>query len=147
MKPAALSSLDEIQPLLKASGLQIADLSAAPALFFGIHVAGELVACIGLELYDSVALLRSLAVSPAFRGRGLARELVVFAEDLAFSRGVRTLFLLTTSAEAFFTALGYRPAAREEAPAAIRATAQFSGLCPAASAFLSRALVAPATGQ
>ena len=113
MKPTTLSSIDEIQPLLKASGLQIADLSAAPALFFGIHVAGELVACIGLELYDSVALLRSLAVSPAFR----------------------------------FTALGYRLAAREEAPAAIQATSQFSGLCPATSAFLSRALVAPAAGQ
>jgi protein-tyrosine-phosphatase len=56
---------------------------------------------------------------------------------------VRTLYLLTTTAEPFFAKHGYARAAREAAPAAIRATREFSGICPSSSAFMSRDLARP----
>ena len=136
-----LSSLDEILPVLTGCNLPVADISvSSPPQFFGFRVAGSVVAVVGLEQFQSVGLLRSLAVSPGHRGRGLARELVSFVESFALSQGVESLFLLTTTAEAFFVALGYGPASRQEAPQAIQATPQFSGLCPSSSAFLSKRL-------
>ena len=62
------------------------------------------------------------------------------AERHARSRGVRELYLLTTTAERFFERLGYRRTGRENAPEAIRGTQEFSGLCPSSSAFLVKEL-------
>jgi len=122
--------------------LPVADIaSASPVQFFGIRSDGTLAAVVGLELYPPVGLLRSLAVAPPFRGRGFARALVRFAESFAASQGVETLFLLTTTAERFFLALGYLPASRVVAPEAIQATSQFTSFCPDSSAFLSKHVI------
>lgn len=134
-EPAA----QDVISLLEACALPVADITpASPVQFFGIRSGGTLAAVVGLDLYPPVGLLRSLAVTPSFRGRGFARALVRFAESFAASQGVETLFLLTTTAERFFLALGYTPASRVAAPEAIQATSQFASLCPASSAFLSK---------
>ena len=147
MSIESLSSIEEVLPLLAECALPVADLSQSPLLhFFGIRVGGGLAAVVGLELYPPFALLRSLAVAPAFRGRGFARELVGYAESFAAAQNIEAVFLLTTTAEKFFQRLGYSPASRGAAPSAIRATAQFSGLCPSSSAFLSKQ-VAPCSSS
>ena len=53
----------------------------------------------GLELFGDVALLRSLVVSSETRSSGMGTALVRHAESYALSQGVRTLYLLTTTAE------------------------------------------------
>ncbi|MEM1249953.1 MAG: arsenic resistance N-acetyltransferase ArsN2 [Acidobacteriota bacterium] len=95
---------------------------------------------VGLELYGEQGLLRSLAVRPAARGHGCGVALVVAAERHAAIHGVRTLHLLTETAEGFFRGLGYEPCQRSDAPEAIRRTRQFAGLCPESAAFLSKSL-------
>jgi amino-acid N-acetyltransferase len=97
-------------------------------------------AIVGIELCGPDALLRSLAVEPALRAHGVGSDLVMHAEEYARARGARTIYLLTTTAEAFFRSRGYSLTPRESAPPAIRATSEFSGLCPATSAFLSKRL-------
>jgi len=134
-----ISELKEIVPLLAACGLPIADISSSQSPhFFGIRSESGLVGVVGLELYGEVALLRSLAVAPAYRGRGLASQLVAYAESVAASMGVDSMFLLTTTASDFFGKLGFVSASRSAAPPAIQATSQFSSLCPASSAFLQK---------
>ncbi|MGE5468259.1 MAG: arsenic resistance N-acetyltransferase ArsN2 [Ignavibacteria bacterium] len=134
-EPAA----QEVTALLAECGLPTADISPRTSLrFFGVRDGGRLAAVVGVELHPPVALLRSLAVLPSWRGRGCGRALVGFAESFAASQGVETLFLLTATAEEFFRSLGYAPALRDAAPAAIRATPQFASLCPATSSFLSK---------
>jgi amino-acid N-acetyltransferase len=64
--------------------------------------AGHLVGCVGQERYGSVALLRSLAVSPAQRGAGLGRELTLEVLSAARASGVTEIVLLTTTAADFF---------------------------------------------
>lgn len=86
---------------------------------------------VGLEKYGDVALMRSLVVTQKYLGRGLGRRLVDAVEILAAETGVRSIYLLTTGAEAFFEYLGFRRISREEAPAPIRSTREFSSLCPA----------------
>ena len=134
-----VSSIEEVSALLAENALPIADISASsPLQFFGVRDAGALVAVVGLELYRPFGLLRSLAVRADFRRRGLARELVAFAESTSAAQGVASLFLLTTTADQFFLGLGYALASRDQAPSAIQASSQFSSLCPASSAFLSK---------
>ena len=59
-------------------------------------------------------------------------------ERAAGGWGVRRWWLLTTTAVKFFAQRGFRVEARENAPAAIGATAEFRGLCPSVAVCLSR---------
>jgi amino-acid N-acetyltransferase len=95
---------------------------------------------IGLEIYGAEALLRSLVVDPTVRSKGLGSALVERAEAHAATHGVGTLYLLTTTAEDFFARRGYHRIDRTVAPAAIRTTREFAGLCPASSAFMFKRL-------
>jgi amino-acid N-acetyltransferase len=141
MKIFANPNESAVKKLLAESDLPTADITAQhPAHFFGCAHGGDLGGVVGLELYGDVALLRSLAVAPGRRRSGLGSRLVVHAERYALDQGVRSVYLLTTTAESFFQRLGYARIPREEAPAAIRATHEFSGICPVSSAFMLKHL-------
>jgi mannose-6-phosphate isomerase-like protein (cupin superfamily) len=60
------------------------------------------------------------------------------AESHARNLGVRRLYLLTTTAEAYFAKRGFERCAREAAPAAIRQTREFRSLCPDTAACMVR---------
>ena len=127
--------------LLQDAHLPTEDLSASHLEHFSYagpatHPTG----LVGLEIFGDVALLRSLVVVPGRRGTGDGKRLLAHAEDHARSAGVRELYLLTTTAEPFFAKRGFTRAARDTAPPAIRATREFSGICPASSAFMSKPL-------
>lgn len=130
-----------IQALLEAAGLPTSDLT--PELlehFLVLREGGALVAVGGLEWSGGEALLRSVAVAPNTRGRSVGKALVTALEQQARRRGARAIHLLTTTAEPYFAALGYQLAPRESAPAGIRRTTQFAGLCPSSSAFMVKRL-------
>lgn len=132
----------EIAALLEEGGLPTADVASATSLqFFGTRSERRLVGVVGIEPYPPVGLLRSLAVASSARGEGIGRALVRHAERYAASRGIEKLFLLTTTAERFFSTLGYSPVSRDEAPVAIRATTQFASLCPRSSVLMFKAVV------
>lgn len=131
----------ELTALLVACELPATDLDASAHLkLYGCRVNGGLVGTVGLECHAPAALLRSLAVARSQRGQGMGQALVASAEGYAAAQGITTLYLLTTTAAPFFAALGYRLTERTEAPAAIRATTQFAGLCPASATFMSKRL-------
>jgi amino-acid N-acetyltransferase len=130
-----------VKQLLSESGLPISDITAQHLQhFFGCGSGPELEAVIGLELFGKVALLRSLAVASSRRGTGVGSSLVAHAERHARDQGVQSLCLLTTTAEAFFMRRGYARVPREDAPAAIKTTSEFSGICPTSSAFMVKYL-------
>lgn len=135
-------SLRAAVALLAAAGLPSSDLTEPLLdnfLFSGPRDAPT--GLVGLEIYDSVALLRSLAVAPDARRSGLGSALLEQAEGYAYARGVRSLYLLTTTAQRFFESRGYRLTSRENCPAAIRSTSEFASLCPASSALLVKTWV------
>lgn len=144
MAPQPLRADAEVRALLADAGLPVADLDGADApTLFGLRRGGVLVAVVGIERHGEAGLLRSLAVAPEARGLGLAGSLVDAAEHWAAAQGIATLHLLTQTAEAFFARRGYLRLARELAPPAIAATAQFAGLCPGTAAFMAKTLPAP----
>jgi amino-acid N-acetyltransferase len=127
--------------LLAAARLPTEDLTEAHCEhFFYCGPATAPVAVVGLELLGDTALLRSLVVTPQQRSRALGSTLVEHAERHARAAGARALYLLTTTAEEFFARRGYRRVERATAPAAIRNTREFAGICPASSAFMCKSL-------
>jgi len=138
---AAADDLPSIMALLSASGLPTADIDAAMLPDFIIAIdTGDVVGVVGLQRFGAEALLRSLAVAPHWRGRGLGGALVDAVEARAQALGIRSLTLLTQTAAPFFAARGYEAGARAQAPAAVRASAEFTALCPASSACMVKRL-------
>jgi amino-acid N-acetyltransferase len=144
MPSSTISRRPELTAIVKflgAAGLPTTDLTEAHCENFFYEGTPEAPSgVVGLEVFDDVALLRSLAVDEGSRGNGAGSRLLAHAEQSARARGVNRLYLLTTTAEGFFLKRGYRRAARDEAPPAIRATREFSGICPASSTFLFKPL-------
>jgi amino-acid N-acetyltransferase len=127
--------------LIGACGLHTEDLTGEMLQHFLVaRRGGDLAGVIGLELCGSDALLRSLAVSEKHRGREVGRKLADSVEKVARSRGVRTLYLLTLTAEDFFTECGYEKIERDRAPEKILATAEFSRFCPSSAVCMRKAI-------
>jgi amino-acid N-acetyltransferase len=127
--------------LLEAEGLPASDLTESHLEhFFFTGSDGAPSALVGLEIYGEAALLRSLVVSAEARTRGLGSALVQHAERYAAARQVRSIYLLTTTAEAYFEHRGYRRVDRAQAPASIQSTREFESLCPSSSAFMIKRL-------
>ncbi|MGH8139900.1 MAG: arsenic resistance N-acetyltransferase ArsN2 [Steroidobacteraceae bacterium] len=123
--------------LLTAAALPALDLTEGHMEhFFFIGPEAAPIGLIGVEFCGSEALLRSLVVARDRRSEGIGGALVDHVESHAHARGARSIFLLTTTAEAFFSRRGYVRAARQSAPSTIRNTREFAHICPAGSAFL-----------
>ena len=97
-----------IADLLGASALPLDGALACLESAVVAKAEGRVVGCAALELYGPDALLRSVAVDETMRRGGLGRRLAAAALDLASSSGASTVYLLTTTAEAFFHHLGFR---------------------------------------
>lgn len=128
--------------LLQKSNLPESDIKIDDKhLFFGSFNNINLTATIGIEIYGTNALLRSLAVVDSERGNGLGKAMVKYLEDYSKDKNIKKLFLLTNTAEKFFLSIGYKICDRKNAPKEIKSTAQFSDLCPSSSSFMTKSLI------
>lgn len=142
LRPGMPDDLPTVISLLEEAGLPCEDIAAADLPEFLVASGGpSVLGVVGLERYGKNALLRSLAVRPASRHTGLGSQLADAAEARASATGVKTLYLLTTTAAAFFARRGYEVIARGEAPPALQQTAAFSRLCPSQAICLRRQLI------
>ena len=127
--------------LLQAQGLPVSDITDEHLEhFFFVGSDGSPTGLVGLELYGTDALLRSLVVGENARSQGLGSALVEHAEQHAASRSVRSIYLLTTTAGVYFQRLGYERINRSQAPPSIERTREFASLCPASSAFMVKSI-------
>ena len=134
-RPARPEDYPAIRALLIEEGLPSEDVAVGQVSRFHLAVQdGELLAW-------SDALLRSVAVAKCARQNGLGRALVGIAERDAFAIGVSRLFLLTTTAAGYFTALGYERFDRRLAPGSLQSSSQFSLLCPASATCMTKNLL------
>jgi N-acetylglutamate synthase-like GNAT family acetyltransferase len=133
--------LPAVATLLKDSGLPTADLASAREFqSWLLEEEGSILGVIGLERFGHEALLRSLAVAPERRKRGLGHELVARLEQEARADGIAHLVLLTETAQAFFRRLGYAVTDRSQVSEAIKQSAEFRLLCPVSAICMSKAL-------
>ncbi|NTU84725.1 MAG: GNAT family N-acetyltransferase [Chloroflexales bacterium] len=137
IEPAVPADLPAVLALLSANGLPHDGLAEHFAAALVARDGDTVVGSAALELYGEAALLRSLAVAEALRGQGLGRQLTTAALELAHSRGVRRVCLLTTTAQGYFPNFGFVPITRAEVEPAVQASAEFTGACPDSAVVLA----------
>ena len=101
---------------------------------------GRVIGVAGLELHGEDGLLRSVAVDDDYRGQGLASSLVEAVLARAARVGLRSVYLLTTSARDYFAKRGFSDCDRAEAPPLVRESWEFRAGCPSTAAFMKRAV-------
>jgi amino-acid N-acetyltransferase len=125
--------LREVRAQLESAGLPHDDIDAPGRRFYRLEVGGAPVGWAGLEACGADALLRSIVIADHLRGQSQGRLLVSSIAAEARQLGVERLWLLTTTAAAFFAKLGFDTVRREAAPAAIQASREFASICPASA--------------
>ncbi|QBE65846.1 GNAT family N-acetyltransferase [Pseudoduganella lutea] len=132
-----------IESLLLASSLPL-DGARDHLEDFLVGETGGATCCVGrYERYGDVALLRSLAVTERMRGQGLGKQLLDAIKARARSHGIDRLYLLTTAAADFFSQHGFSSVERCCAPAALHASHQLQGACPASATLMIARLGLP----
>ena len=133
---ATEDDLGAIDALVRASDLPTTVVRDGFPEAYAVAVrGGRIVGVAALERHGDAALLRSVAVAPGERGYGTGIALV--ADRLAHA-GTSRVFLLTTTAAAFFRRFGFAEVPRTDAPAALQATPELAALCPASATCMVR---------
>ena len=135
LRSATPADVEAVRALLAAADLPLEGLEDQ----FGdgyvlAERAGRVVAAEGIEVYGDDGLLRSAVVDAALRGRGLGERLTRERLDWARRRGLRAVWLLTTTAAPFFDRLGFARVERASAPPALQASREFATVCPSSAA-------------
>ena len=122
-------SFETFRSLLRSVGLPSNDLTMDRHILIGYYEDDKLIGTGALELYGEYALLRSLAVVDALRGRMLGSRITDELTDMARENNVTQIFLLTETARLFFKRKGFADIDRKDVPAEVRGSSEFSGVC------------------
>ena len=140
-RSATAQDLPWIVSQLHHNNLPADDVKGFLGTFVVAEDFGNRVGVAGLEPHGRVALLRSMVVTPEHRRAGVGRGLWQAMEALSCRLNILELYLLTETAESFFSNLGFVTILRDTAPEAIRNTRQFAQLCPASATLMRRSLL------
>jgi amino-acid N-acetyltransferase len=143
IEPAGAEDVERVKELLREQRLPLDGLDDHLDTLLVAREGARVVGSVALELYQDGALLRSLAVAPVVQGQGVGRLLTESVVRLARQRGVRDVFLLTTTAQHYFPRFGFETVDRVEVPESVRQSVEFRSACPA-SAIAMRARLADA---
>jgi amino-acid N-acetyltransferase len=128
--PASEADLDFIKALLLASQLPANGVEDHWRTFLVAKDGEKIVGCGGAEAHQFAALIRSVAVTPAYRSHGVGRRIVRQLLDRLASRGLREFYLLTTDAEEYFRKRGFKTIDRDEVHPQLLGSREFQGDCP-----------------
>lgn len=133
IRQAISDDLGKIKLLLESVSLPSVDIGDHISNFLVLEYAGTLIGTIGMELYGETALLRSLAIRKEYQFDGYGRNLYQCLVLNAQKNGVKHIYLLTTTAEKYFSKKGFRKISRYEVPEEIKNTTEYTTLCPSDS--------------
>jgi N-acetylglutamate synthase-like GNAT family acetyltransferase/protein-tyrosine-phosphatase len=136
--PASGGDLDAIKRMLVASLLPSRDVGGPNQRFIVASDNGRILGCAGLETYGQDGQVRSMAVHWTRRNAGLGSRLherLLFEAVLA---DVRTLYVVTTTAEDFFSRHGYRRIETKDVPHDLLYSEEFATFVPGGGVVMSR---------
>lgn len=132
-RSAMPADLPSVEALLKDAGLPLDGVMDHLPHFLLAFRDGVLVGTGAIEPYGETGLLRSVAIRPDQRATGLGQTLTRRLLIQAQQSGLPHLVLLPTTAEGFFPRFGFVRTSREALPAAVFASAELQGACPASA--------------
>lgn len=141
IRSAQARDLAMVQRLLAAAHLPTDGLDEQFGEGYAIaECDGEAIGAEGIEIYGEAGLLRSAVVDSAWRGKGVGDALTQDRLRWASERGLREVWLLTTTAADYFPRFGFERAAREAAPESMQRSREFAEACPASAVAMRRTL-------
>ncbi|HEX6086465.1 MAG TPA: arsenic resistance N-acetyltransferase ArsN2 [Thermoanaerobaculia bacterium] len=140
--PARAGDLEGIKALLVANDLPTAGVDDHWKTFLIARDGDRMVGCAGAEAYQFAALIRSVAVDPAYRSHGIGRRLVRQLLDRLASRGLREFYLLTTTAEEYFKKRGFKPIDRDEVHPQLLSSRELQDACPSTAVCMRLVMLA-----
>jgi amino-acid N-acetyltransferase len=140
IEPARRGDLESIHELLLANHLPVDDLDRHVDSAFIARQDGRVVGAAALEVYGDGGLLRSVVVAAEHRGTGLGQRLVDAVMQLARSKHLPAVYLLTTTAASYFPRMGFVPISRDRVPAGVQQSVGFVSACCASAAVLMKQL-------
>ncbi|MBT1701673.1 arsenic resistance N-acetyltransferase ArsN2 [Chryseosolibacter indicus] len=126
-------SFEEFRTLLKSSSLPADDLNFKKDLLVGYYEGDSLVGTGALEIYSPYALLRSLSVKLGIRGKSVGSTITEYLMNEANKRKLKAIYLLTETAQGFFSKKGFTSINRDEVPSEVKVSSEFSHVCPASA--------------
>jgi amino-acid N-acetyltransferase len=135
LREASAHDRQQADALLAAAGLCPLNESSQFGLQYVVaeDAGGRIVALAGVEVHGDHGLLRSVAVTEQARGVGLGARVVGDRVEWARRRGLKALYLLTTTAAGFFPRLGFVTVGRDGAPAGLADCEEWRTMCPASA--------------
>ncbi len=127
--PATAADLDRVLELLEHNHLPRAEIERHVDTLLVAWEGDRIVGCGAVELYGKAGLVRSIAVDLPHRGLGLGIQLTEAVLALARSHGLKTVYLLTETAQGFFPRFGFRSIRREEVDQAVKRSVEFTKAC------------------
>ncbi|MHA1948083.1 MAG: GNAT family N-acetyltransferase [Candidatus Hodarchaeales archaeon] len=94
--------LAEVFTLLKLVDLPVEGVKEHFNNFFVVKKEKTIVGCVGIEIYENVGLLRSVALHPSFQGKGIGQQMVNKMEAYSVENRLDRIYLLTDTTESFF---------------------------------------------
>ncbi|HUF13175.1 MAG TPA: arsenic resistance N-acetyltransferase ArsN2 [Longimicrobiales bacterium] len=133
LRPGTPDDRAAVVALVESEGLSADGIDAGLAGFVIAEEEGRVIGVAGLERYGAFGLLRSVAVAGDRRGLGLGARLTGAVIEDSRRQGLATLYALTTTAMAYFPRQGFEAIERTRVPEAVRASAEFTAMCPASA--------------
>lgn len=140
VRPATSGDYEAVVGLLRVAQLPLDGVPRTLTDFYVAEHGGRVLGAIGLELYGSDGLLRSAVVEPTARRAGIGVALVDHVLGHARVRGLRAVYLLTTTAERYFPRFGFSAIARDDVPHHVSASVEFREACPASAVVMRKVL-------
>ncbi|MGA8904820.1 MAG: arsenic resistance N-acetyltransferase ArsN2 [Candidatus Bathyarchaeia archaeon] len=126
IRPAVRGDLQQISHFLNENELPTVGVEKCVENFVVAQSRnGSWVGVAGLEVYGKSGLLRSVAVDQRFRGMGQGRALVDAVLRNARAKGLERIYLLTDTAQAYFSGLGFEVVGRKDIDEAVKASPEF----------------------
>jgi N-acetylglutamate synthase-like GNAT family acetyltransferase len=100
-------NLEIVRAELSGAGMVTEGLEWPPACYLVAYFGTEPVGVAGVEPSLDAALIRSVYVVDAMRGRGIGAGLVAAARKAAHTRGARSLYLFSSAGGDFFKRFGF----------------------------------------
>jgi amino-acid N-acetyltransferase len=129
MQKSNLREMQVIQSLLEANNLPVSDLND-DITFFVEKANDSIIATGGIESAGNDAIIRSIAVDDAYKGKGFGSKITRQLLNYAKETGMKDIYLLTTTAENYFPRYGFKKIDRQEVPMDVKNSSQYKDVCP-----------------
>jgi amino-acid N-acetyltransferase len=129
---------NQFKELIADAGLPIEDLNYQKQILISFFEQHVFIATAGLEIYGTDALLRSVAVVKEKQKQGIGSLIFEHLKPVLVENKIQNLYLLTETAKDFFLKKGFELIERKDVPESVKASAEFSSICPASAIVMVR---------